>query len=238
MHTIAVIALKGGSGKTTIATHLALAAYLRGVPTTVIDIDPQHSASDILSAREQAGPDRVLTSGRGLLAAQIEALRGQSRLVVIDTPAGAIDELGQALAVADFAVLVVRPTLIDLAGLARTLKIVRQLKKPSIVVLNQAPVAREAIEPPLVQRALRALAYMNAAVAPSIVRSRSIYQTALERGRSAEEMGDRAAIREIGELWQFIEAQLPARGVGPAPARSGSEPTAPAVTSLDRHSAP
>ena len=33
MRTIAVIARKGGSGKTTIATHLALAAHLRGYKT-------------------------------------------------------------------------------------------------------------------------------------------------------------------------------------------------------------
>ncbi len=37
LRTVAVIALKGGSGKTTVATHLALAAHLRGTPVLVAD---------------------------------------------------------------------------------------------------------------------------------------------------------------------------------------------------------
>ena len=56
MRTLAVIALKGGSGKTTIATHLALAAHLRGLDVLVADTDPQKSARDVLSSREAEGP--------------------------------------------------------------------------------------------------------------------------------------------------------------------------------------
>jgi chromosome partitioning protein len=205
---VAVIALKGGSGKTTVAAHLALAAHLRGVPTLLADTDPQQSSHHVLGAREAPGPACVATQSSKLLSAQFAAAGLHKELLIVDTPAGAVEDLGEALALSDLAIMVVRPTLLDLAGLARTLSIVRRLKKPAMVVLNQAPVAREAIEPPLVQRALRALAYMEAPLAPVILRSRSIYQTALERGRSAEEMSDRAAAREIAALWAFVEAQV------------------------------
>lgn len=219
MRTIAVIALKGGSGKTTVATHLALAAHLRGLQAMVADIDPQHSAADVLSARETPGPACVSVAGPKLLAAQIAAKGVGKDLLVVDTPAGSIEDLGEALVLADLALMVVRPTLLDLAGLARTLSIVRRLKKPSLVVLNQAPVAREKVEPPLVQRALRALDYMQAPVSPVVLRARSVYQTALERGRSAEEMSDRVASREMAALWTLVEATLwekPAAGEQPA----------------------
>lgn len=205
MRTAAVIALKGGSGKTTVAAHLALAAELRGVPTLVADIDPQHSARDVLAAREAPGPSCVATAGAKLMSAQFAAAGLQKKLMIIDTPAGAIQELGEALALSDAAIMIVRPTLLDLAGLARTLSIVRRLGKPSTVVLNQAPVARAGVEPALVQRALRALDYMQAPVAPVVLRSRAVYQTALERGRSAEETSDRAAAGEIAALWAFAE---------------------------------
>jgi len=76
--------------------------------------------------------------------------------------------------------------------------------------VNQAPFAREGIEPPLVKRAMRGLDYMKAPVAPVIVRARSIYQTALETGRSAEETSDAAAAKEIAALWDFIEAEIAA----------------------------
>lgn len=208
MRTIAVIALKGGSGKTTVATHLALAAHLRGLDTLVADTDPQHSAKDVLEAREAAGPECTTATGARLLTALFEAVSSKKQLMVIDTPAGAVDEVGEAVVLADLSVMVVRPTLLDIAGLARTYGIVRKIGKPTVVVVNQAPVPREGSEAPLVRRAMRALDYMKAPVAPVIVRSRAIYQTGLERGRSAEEGPDKAAAAEMAALWAFIDARL------------------------------
>jgi chromosome partitioning protein len=205
---VAVVALKGGSGKTTVATHLALAAHRRGVAVLVADVDPQHSAHDLLDARVEPGPACVKTTGPKLLAAQFAAAGLDKDLLVIDTAAGAVEDLGEAIVLADLVVMVVRPTLLDIAGLARTLSIVRKLGKPSTVVVNQAPVAREGAEAPVVRRALRALEYMQAPVAPAILRARTIYQVALERGRSAEEMTDKAAAREVAALWEFVEARL------------------------------
>lgn len=205
MRTLAVIALKGGSGKTTVATHLALAAHLRGLDVMVADVDPQRSASEVLGARQGPGPDCVASTGPKLMAAQLAAVGLKKQLLVIDTPAGAVEDVSEAIVLADLAVMVVRPTLLDIAALARTLALVRRLQKPCIVVVSQAPVAREGVEAPIVKRALRALDYMGLPVAPVIVRNRAIYQTALETGRSAEEMGDPAAVREIAGLWEFID---------------------------------
>lgn len=209
MRTMAIVALKGGSGKTTIAAHLAIAAHLRGLDTLVVDTDPQRSSSEVLAAREGPGPQCMAASGARLLAMQIEAVTLRKQLLIIDTPAGALEDVSEAIVLSDLAVMVVRPTLLDIAALARTVGIVRRLKKPSVVVVNQAPTARAGIEPPLMQRALRALNYMRLPIAPTIVRARSIYQTALETGRSAEEMGDAAAAREIAALWDYVEASTP-----------------------------
>lgn len=207
---MAVIALKGGSGKTTVATHLALAAHLRGVDTLLVDIDPQRSAEQVLGARSDPGPAFAASTGPQLMAAKFAALGLKKQLLVIDTQAGALEDVSEAVVLADLAVMVVRPTLLDIAGLARTLMIVRRLGKPSIVVVNQAPVAREGVEPPLVKRALRALEHMRAPVAPVILRARTVYQLGLETGRSAEEMSDPAAAEEVAALWAFIDEELAA----------------------------
>lgn len=205
MRTIAVIALKGGSGKTTVATHIALAAHLRGLKALVADIDPQRSASEILKARGAGAPHSVSTDGAGLFAAQIAAVGADIDAMVIDTAAGAVEEVGQAIVLADLSLLVVRPTLLDIAATVRTVDIVRRLRKPILVVVNQAPVPRDGVEPPTVKRALKALEFMRLPIAPAILRSRAIYQTALETGRSAEETLDVNATREVAELWAFIE---------------------------------
>jgi len=204
LRTLAVIALKGGSGKTTIATHLALAAHLRGLDVLVADTDPQKSARDVLSSREAEGPAVVEVTGATLLSAQLAAQGLKKDLVVIDTAAGALEDVSEALVLADYSVLVVRPTLLDLAGLARTVVLVRKLKKPCAVVMNQAPVPREGSEAPVVRRFLRGLEYMRVPVIPVVVRARTVYQTALETGRSAEESADEAAKAEIAALWDFV----------------------------------
>lgn len=208
MRTVAVISLKGGSGKTTVATHLALAAHLREQNVLLVDIDPQHSAKDVLGARVGEGPDCLTTTAASLLAAKFAAAGLHKDLMIIDTPAGAVEEVSEAVVLADLAVMIVRPTLLDLSGLVRTLTVVRKLGKPAIVVMNQAPVAREANEAPVVKRALLGLDYMQAPLAPVILRARSVYQTSLEKGRSAEETPDKTAAAEIAALWDFVSSRL------------------------------
>src|SRR5436190_668063 len=93
LRTIAVISLKGGSGKTTVATHLALAAHRRGLDTLVADIDPQLSAQQILSAREEPGPQCLAVTGAKLLSAQFAAVGLGKDLLIIDTQAGAVEDV-------------------------------------------------------------------------------------------------------------------------------------------------
>ncbi|KAA2258633.1 ParA family protein [Solihabitans fulvus] len=52
MHTVAVLSLKGGVGKTTVVLGLASAALRRGVRTLVIDLDPQCNATSTLEPEE------------------------------------------------------------------------------------------------------------------------------------------------------------------------------------------
>ena len=165
MRTIAVIALKGGSGKTTVAAHVALAAHLRGHKVLLADIDPQRSASEVLRARGDGAPHYVSTDGPGLFAAQLAAVGAGMDTMIIDTAAGAVEEVGQAIVLADLSLLVVRPTLLDLAATVRTMDVARRLRKPVMAVLNQAPVARDGVEAPTVKRALKALAFMRLPVA-------------------------------------------------------------------------
>ena len=206
MRTIAVIARKGGSGKTTVAVHMAIAAHLRGRRTLLADADPQRSSSTVLRGRRGTGPEFVETCGVALCGEQMSALRRAFDALVIDTAAGAEDELAHAIVLADLSLLVIRPTFLDFAAAIRTADVLRRLKKPGMIVLNQAPVSRAGTEPPLVKKAHEALRLMRLPVAPTILRSRTAYQQALETGCSAEELaGGGAAALEVAELWSFVE---------------------------------
>jgi len=206
MRTIAVIARKGGSGKTTVAVHLAIAAHLRGHKTLLADADPQRSSCDVLKGRRGPGPAWTETSGPKLFALQVASQRAQVGALVIDTAAGAEDELAHAIVLADLSLLVIRPTFLDFAAAIHTADVVRRLHKPAMIVLNQAPAAREGVEPPTVKRALEALRLMRLPVVPTVLRSRAAYQSALENGCSAEELEPTtAASQEMAELWAFVE---------------------------------
>lgn len=205
MRTLAVVARKGGAGKTTVAAQLALAAHLRGRRALLADSDPQRSSFQAMTARVAPGPKVVETNGRALFALQMASLKEGREAMVIDTAAGFEEAIAQAVAISDLVLLVVRPTFLDLAAALQSADVVRKLRKPGLVVLNQAPPARDGVEPPAVKKALEALALMRLPVVPAILRSRAIYQTAIETGRSVEETADAAAAREVSELWAFIE---------------------------------
>jgi len=205
MRTIAVIARKGGSGKSTVALHIALAAHLRGRRVFVADTDAQRSTSNVLRGRQGSGPDLAATSGAKLFALQISAARAGAELMVIDTPAVVEEELSHAIVAADLCLLVIRPTFLDLAAAAQTTDIVRRLRKPLLVVLNQAAPARAGIDPPSVKRALQVLEMLRLPVVPTFLRSRAGYQSALDTGRSVEELEHQAeASQEVAGLWDFV----------------------------------
>jgi chromosome partitioning protein len=205
MKNVAVIARKGGSGKTTVAINLAVAAFRRGHTVQIADIDPQASATEVMKARKIEGPRVVQTTGEKLYAARNEASLSLG-LRVIDTPAGKADAIAHAIGLAQVSLLVVRPTFLDLAATLQTAQILRQLRRPGLILLNQAPVTRGGIEPPAVKRALDALKLMQLPVVPVVMRSRTAYQTGLALGCSVEETGgDSRAAEEVAALWSYID---------------------------------
>jgi chromosome partitioning protein len=193
MRSIAVIGRKGGSGKTTVAVHLAIGLHLRGRATVLADTDPQRSSMEVLRGRSGAGPEPVASTGSKLFALMTSLSRTDVQALVIDTPAVLEEEVAHAVVLSDLALLVVRPTFLDLTAAVRTSEIIRRLRKPGLVVLNQAPVARENVEPAAVKRAIEALHTLRLPVAPVILRSRAAYQVVVESGRSVEELASEAA---------------------------------------------
>ena len=215
MRTIAVIGRKGGSGKTTVAVHLAIGLHLRGRRTIVADIDPQRSATDVLKARQDDGPSVIATTGPKLFTLQVDMARAGNDAMVVDTPAVLEEEVASSVVLADLALLVVRPTFLDLAAAVRTSDIIRRLKKPGMVVLSQAPVGRGQAEAPAVIRATEALRLLRLPVAPSVIRARAAYQTVVEGGRSTEEAGDPVAALEMSRFCDFVDrfAFAPRQGI-------------------------
>ena len=75
MHTIAIINAKGGSGKTTLALHLAVGDVQQGRNVAVIDLDPQLTAVNWSQRRSLPEPV-ILGRAVSQLGAELERLAG------------------------------------------------------------------------------------------------------------------------------------------------------------------
>ena len=209
MQTIAVVSRKGGAGKSTVSLQIALGLWLRGRRVLIADTDPQRSCLDVLKNRRGPGPQCVASSGSKLFALQTAARREGIDVVIIDTPAANEEEAAQAIAIADLAIMVLRPSYMDLAAAVSTSRLIRQLQKPGLMVLNQAASQRKGVEPTIVERTLEALKLLRLPVASSILRLRAIHQQAMEQGRSAEELDPTSmGARESAALCEVVAESL------------------------------
>jgi chromosome partitioning protein len=127
MRTIAFVSQKGGSGKSTIASSLAVAAHEMSEKVCVIDMDPQ--ASLMKWARIRADGDiEVLASGAARLPALLASLgRRGVTLALLDTPGAEGAASTAAMQVADLNIVPSRPSLFDLWASARARTALEQI---------------------------------------------------------------------------------------------------------------
>ncbi|MEK9661370.1 MAG: ParA family protein, partial [Alphaproteobacteria bacterium] len=106
MDVVAIASRKGGSGKTTLAGHLAVQAERAdGRRVALIDTDPQGSLADWWNARSADTPRFVQTAAERL-ASDIARLRTTDiDLVIIDTPPAMTEAVASTLRPADIGLL-------------------------------------------------------------------------------------------------------------------------------------
>ena len=124
MHVIAVLNQKGGSGKTTIATHLARSLQLDGDSVLLVDSDPQGSARDWAAVREEQ-PVTVVGIDRPTIERDLKHI-ARKDFVVIDGAPQAADLAVSALKAADFVLIPVQPSPYDIWATAELVDLVKQ----------------------------------------------------------------------------------------------------------------
>ena len=140
---ITVAQQKGGSGKTTLSTHLAVAwAIEGGHSVAILDVDPQGSLGEWFERREQrlgeteTGLEFRTASGWGARR-ESRALARDFDLVVVDTPPHADQEARNAIELAALVVVPVQPTPADLWATEATLVLAEKERVPAMMVLNR-----------------------------------------------------------------------------------------------------
>ena len=187
METIAVISQKGGSGKTTTAVNIAVAAQEDGKSVLVIDLDPQASATQWHRARcealgEGATPHVQPTHPAGL-AAVLKAADAQGvDLVVIDTAPQTDSNAVAAIEAANHVLAICRTTIVDLRAIMNTLRLCRLREvKPHVVLTQYEP------QGPVRAETNRTLEQMDVAVLDEGLGHRIAFQHAMIDGQGVTE---------------------------------------------------
>lgn len=115
---------KGGVGKSTLATHLAVWLFDQGFETALIDTDKQRSSSQWIAEAEPQIAVRVAdTPEECLLYAQ--ELIGSHDFVVGDAPGGLEDLSRTLLILADLAIFPISPSILDVRSVAGATTVLR-----------------------------------------------------------------------------------------------------------------
>ena len=204
--------IKGGTGKTTISTNLAIWLSRQGADVLLVDADEQESASDFTSWRDethqgQLGYTLVQLTG-GAVRRQIEQLRPKYDHIVIDT--GGRDTASQraALFVSDIYLLPFAPRSYEIWTLSKVLALLSEVQpgrtNPLRIYsfLNKADTRGadngEATE---VLRENSELNYVNFSIV-----NRKAFATAASKGLSVFEAvpQDEKAVMELESLFRYV----------------------------------
>jgi len=215
MTIIGVCGRKGGSGKTTIAVHLAAELIARGKSVILVDCDTQASAN------HWAAPGHLpmqvehlpLESGDeiGDWSSEIRALK--ANYVVLDAPPHLSAALGGVIGVSALALVPCGPSGLDLMATAETVSLIREIRaarkdnKPRIILVPNRVDMRTSTGREL-EAALRD---MGETIAP-VIRARMAFSDAFNAGQWVGVYARHSpAHEEMTALAEFVLSQLAKR---------------------------
>lgn len=208
MYVISMIGQKGGSGKTTLALNLAVAAAQKGLSSVIVDLDPQANAANWRDRRQAEIPE-VISAPPSRLGPILKAAEDAgAQFVCIDNP-GKADS--GAIAAAAVANLILVPVGLQMFHLETLQGVYRLLKAavpnpPAWLVLNAVhPSATVQLE------AMRRLIETSnpMPICPVHLTRLEAYATSADNGQTPLETApDSRAAGEVKTLYKWTIKQL------------------------------
>lgn len=209
MRTWAFVSQKGGSGKSTLSTQMAVYAEECGEAVLLVDLDPQASSMAWSKIRDSREPLVVAAKTPDIPNLIKQAPSFGATLCIIDTPPHTNDAALAAIRAADLIICPTQPSLFDVSALRDTVELLDLSKSrhKAIAVLNGMPSqGADAVY----EEAARAIEGIGLKLAPKHIGHRRPFVEAIGKGKGVTEVakGNKAA-DEIRSLWSDLNGRNP-----------------------------
>lgn len=202
--TITMAATKGGVGKTTLSTALAVRASERGDRVAMIDRDPQESLGSWCDRRGGLKGPKLFDVDSTAEAIGLIQAEGFDWLI-IDTPPAMLPLIEDAIAQSDLVIIPTRASALDLLAVDPVIDLCRTHGKPYAFVINSADPRQK-----LTKTAAQYLS-VHGRVFETIVAQRVAYVAAMTNGKGPTEVDKTGSTaNELDALWAEIEKAMAA----------------------------
>jgi chromosome partitioning protein len=206
---ITIAQQKGGTGKTTLAVHLALAFIkYHNLKVAIIDTDPQGSLGKWFMIREEKklSNDNLTFKTASLWGAQYEskALKKDHDIVIIDTPPKIESDARPSIESADLVLIPMAASHVDFWATGAIVEIAKKANKKILVQIN-----RSSQRSKLISKTNDFIKSLNLSATKTIIGNRQIYTSSMGEGKTAVEKQKKSiAVEEIKQLSEQILSEI------------------------------
>ena len=206
---ITIAQQKGGTGKTTLAVHLALAFIkYHNLKIAIIDTDPQGSLGKWFMIRTEKNiSNKNLTfKTASLWGAQYESksLKKDHDIVIIDTPPKIESDARPAIEAADLVLIPVAPSHVDFWATEAIIDIAKKAKRKILIQINRANHRSK-----LISQTLEYINSLKAKATNTLIGHRQIFVSSMGIGKTAvEKQRSGKAIEEIKDISNQILLEI------------------------------
>jgi len=206
---IAIAQQKGGTGKTTLAVHLALAFIkYHNLKVAVIDTDPQGSLGKwfMIRTEKKISNDNLTFKTASLWGAQYESktLKNDHDIVIIDTPPKIESDARPSIEAADLVLIPMSASHVDFWATGAIVDIAKKANKKILIQINRSNQRSK-----LITKTNDFIRSLDLSSTKTIIGNRQIYASSMGEGKTAVEKQKKGnAIEEIKNLSEQILSEI------------------------------